>query len=118
MKKLIAALILLVASWAPAYAANYQAIDSVGNTVTLNDVPCTSKEARMQLPRLNAILREAGKPYVRQEQLSAATVIFQGKKFEACWVRVGDLVIVMDDAGEENSLFPIPAAAFNELAPL
>lgn len=115
MKNFVIAALLFFSSctaMSPVYAASRIAIDGAGNSITIFDEKCTNKAAASLLPKLNAILKEAKKPLVDVRELRAGVVFHEGKRYGACWVRVENVVVVLDEAGEDSSIFPVPVQAF------
>lgn len=111
----VAVIALLAAlAFPPASFAAWQARDSDGTTVTLVASPCVSEGALSQLPRLNESLAASGLPPVPAEALRAASVLFKGREYQACWVLIQGTVAVLDDGGQDNSLFAVPATQFRE----
>jgi len=93
-----------------------QARDDEGTVVTIQDAPCENQDALKELPKLNALLRQAGMAEVTE--LSAADVAYKGVNYGACWTVIGASVVLLDDGGKENSIFGVPAAAFRVTTPL
>ena len=90
-----------------AYGAT--AVARSGNdSVTISDTPCVSEKAISALPRAIAITRLPLKP----SHLGQATVLVDGRVIPACWVLIGDNVLILDADNDETSIYPIPAAAF------
>ena len=113
----ILAVALLTAALTAALTANatvYQATDKSGTTVSLHAEGCTNQGALQLLPKLNAMLEQAGMPEVQNlgSTLRAAEVLYQGKAYGACWTPVGNFVVVLDDGGEDTSIFVVPARDF------
>lgn len=63
--------------------------DGSGNSIRLTKAPC---------PNVSGWL-----------SMSAADMTYEGKKYKACWVMVGNMVLVFDSNGDAT---PIPAQAF------
>lgn len=63
--------------------------DAQGNSVTLQETACVSD------------------PWLKDWK--AATMFYQGRVFAACWRLQGNLVIILDSAGD---ITPIPMTAF------
>jgi hypothetical protein len=115
VKKILAGLVLIVALLVgtPAQAVSMQAKDPAGNTVTITAGACESDAAAAQLPKLNEVLaRIPGFPQLTRGDLRGGSMTYQGKQYAICWTGVNGMVAVMDDAGEDNSLFPVPMRDF------
>lgn len=89
-----------------------QARDSAGNVVTLKGDACVNAAVIGQIPRLNKVLADAGQPPKTVADFISAEVFFQGKVYQACATDFQNVVIVIDDAGLENSIFLVPAQDF------
>lgn len=112
LKVLVA--VLLSVFVATGHAA-VQAKDNMGTTVTLMDTPCVSQNALEALPELNGILATIGHPGLKAADLTAASVLFKGKIFAACWALVNTSVVIIDDGRQPDSIFVVPASDFREV---
>lgn len=113
----IVATLLLAASFS-AHAV-LQASDDSGTTVTLSAMACENKAALAELQGINAALVQAKRPTITVDAMRAATVMYQGKNYPACWVRVGDMVGVIADTGEAEAVtFVVPVAEFRDITPI
>jgi hypothetical protein len=115
VKRIIAGLVLIVALLVGghAQAVSMQAKDPAGNTVTITAGACESDAAAAQLPKLNEVLaRIPGFPQLTRGDLRGGSMVYQGKQYAICWMAVNGMVAVMDDAGADNSLFPVPLRDF------
>lgn len=63
--------------------------DSKGNSIRLTKAPC---------PNVSGWLA-----------MSAAEMVYEGKQYKACWVLIGQTILVFDSNGDAT---PIPANAF------
>lgn len=105
MKKLIAVLVLFIASCAqlaPAYAASYVADLGSGNSVLATDKPCQSQ-------KVIELLQRTGLSEGALRQLRAATVTFNGKTLEACYLVNNPVMAIADETGDSGV---IPLALF------
>lgn len=93
--------------------AGVQTSDSNGTTVTLHEPICTTPAVLAELPRLNQLLAQVGKPPV--VQLRNADLIYEGKSYKACWAVVDSMVVVVDDGGQPDSIFTVPIQAFRDV---
>lgn len=75
-----------------AYGASYELRDRAGNVVVLLDAPC-----------------EQGGWLAGWRR---ATLHYDGKDYAACWVAMGEMVMVLDSSGDVT---PVPRAAFRRL---
>lgn len=75
-----------------------------GDSVTLHNTPCVSKAGVL------AQIRSDIRPH-----LKAATVVWQEKTYEACWLDQGPVVRVVDESGDGGQLVK---EAFEEVTPL
>lgn len=114
--RLVLTLALLCGSVGYALADAYRSTDAEGTVVTLLATACVSEKAAAEPPRLNGYLAQASLPPVPAADLHAATVTWRGKTYGACWVAINaDVVAVLDDAGLENSVFPVPTRALQRV---
>ena len=74
-----------------AFADTYTLRDEAGSVVRLLEEPCEGPPAWLGLRK--------------------ATVLYHGKDYDACWVGVGQVVVVFDSNGDAT---PIPAAQFTK----
>ena len=114
MKQFIFAVLLFLSYLGNAMAV-IQARDGAGNTVTLHGDPCTTPAVIAQIPRLNAILADIGMPPKSAADFISASLLFEGKVLKACATDLGPMVIVIDEAGLESSIFPVPARDFKNV---
>lgn len=105
MEKLIAVLVLFVASCAPAYAASYIADLGNGNSVVATDGPCTST-------KVLEVVRAARVEESVISQLHAAEARIDGKALEACYLSSPPMVQIVDETGDSGV---IPMSAFRPL---
>ena len=87
---LLVVLVLLLSA-IPVHAATYSFADQGGNMVRLTEEPCPTVSGWMKLNK--------------------AEMKYQGKNYEACWLLIGQTVLVFDSAGDVT---PIPLGAFKK----
>lgn len=110
MTKILAVALMLAAL--NAYATVYQATDNAGTTVSLHAAVCANPAALQLLPKLNTSLEQAAMPTLPASAFRVAEVLYRGKAYGACWAPVGNFVVVLDDGGEDTSIFVVPARDF------
>lgn len=91
MRALLIGLLLISSQ---AFGGSMIARDQRGNVVWLYEEPCTLKEA------LDKIDKSV------QERFRRAEMIYEGKKYRACWALEGGAVHVLDELGEYLRLPP------------
>lgn len=69
----------------------YTYTDKAGKADML-DAPCESKRVLDQIP------------HEYHEAMRAARGTFQGKSFEACWIDVGEIVVIVWEDGDKGRL--------------
>ena len=107
--------ILLFLSYVGNTFAVPQARDSDGTVVTLTDAACENAKVLAPLPRLNELLASTGIDSVTPGDFQAATVLFKGKIFHACWALVNYSVLVIDDGNQPDSIFIVPLNHFRNV---
>ena len=113
LTSLLAGLLLTLGVSAHASAAVIIASDGQTTVTVDTEKVCTNVEALKLLPKLNAILANAGIAPVPGNEVMEASVMSKGKMYGACAaLSIPSVVAIMDDAGEENSLFPVPVSDF------
>ena len=110
------ALVLLAALFLLTGAA--RVVDPYGNTVTVYETPCVSAKVIAQIPRFNALLAQVGGRPRTADSFMAADLVFEGKQYAACWTVVGADVVVIDDSGQDTSIFGVPMQYFVDVPKL
>ena len=96
MKRLYAAVLLFFvsacATLAPSLPVAYTYTDKSGDRAMMFDAPCQSKKVLDQVPSQY------------HEAMRAARGTSGGKSFEACWIDVGEIVLILWEDGDKGRL--------------